>query len=126
VLQGAIRAALIAVQVREKQMQGCEMIAHVGEVIDIARPAGVLRHVNDRADVALTAGADGVPLVSPISASRCAPIAGRNLVVGVSYAQPGRSPARLEDGADYCGVGAMFASSTKDDSPRASPICDPL
>jgi len=67
----------------------------------------------------LTAGADGVHVGQhDLSVRDVRRIAGRNLVVGVSTHNLDEArPRAVEDGADYCGVGAMFASSTKDRQP---------
>jgi thiamine-phosphate pyrophosphorylase len=52
----------VAIQVREKDLDGGPLLALVREVIEVARPAGAEVWVNDRIDVALAAGADGVHL----------------------------------------------------------------
>jgi thiamine-phosphate pyrophosphorylase len=114
VLGGAIRGGADCVQVREKQMNGGELAAHVREVISLARPRGVSVIVNDRADIALATGADGVHLgQSDVSVRDVRRIAGRGLIVGVSTHDLNEATRAVQDGADYCGVGAMFASPTK-------------
>jgi thiamine-phosphate pyrophosphorylase len=115
VLEGAMRGGVDCVQVREKQMDGDDFAAHVREVISLARPRGVCVIVNDRADIALAAGADGVHLgQSDVSVRDVRRIAGRSLLVGVSTHDLTEAERAVADGADYCGVGAMFASSTKE------------
>jgi len=118
VLQRAINAGAKCVQVREKAMEDVELMQHVRDVLEIARPACVPVIVNDRADVALASGADGVHLgQSDLSVSDVRRIAGRTLIVGASTHDLREAKRAVEDGADYCGVGAMFASSTKQRKP---------
>jgi thiamine-phosphate pyrophosphorylase len=52
----------VMIQVREKDLDGGPLLKMVREVIEVARPAGAQVWVNDRVDVALAAGADGVHL----------------------------------------------------------------
>lgn len=52
----------VAVQVREKDLDGGPLLALARAVVAVARPAGCEVWVNDRADVAVAAGADGVHL----------------------------------------------------------------
>lgn len=61
-LLGTVPPGSVAVQVREKDLDGGPLLALVRAVIDVARPAGCEVWVNDRVDVALAAGADGVHL----------------------------------------------------------------
>lgn len=114
VLAAAIEGGVDCVQVREKQLDGGDLAAHVREVITEVRPSGGAVIVNDRADVALAAGADGVHLgQTDLRVRDVRRLAGRNLIVGVSTHNLIEAQRAVDDGADYCGVGAMFPSSTK-------------
>lgn len=76
--------------------------------------AGVLLIINDRADIAAAVGADGVHVGQddlPVAAARR--IVGGNKLVGASTHSLEQALAAQEAGADYIGVGPMFASSTK-------------
>lgn len=61
ILAAAPRGSVM-IQVREKDLDGGPLLALVRDIIAVARPAGAPVWVNDRADVALAAGADGVHL----------------------------------------------------------------
>jgi len=61
ILAGVPRGS-VAIQVREKDLDGGPLLALVERVIAVARPAGATVWVNDRVDVALATGADGVHL----------------------------------------------------------------
>jgi thiamine-phosphate pyrophosphorylase len=67
--------------------------------------------------VALLSGADGVHLgQSDLTVRDVRRLAGARLIVGVSTHSHEEAERAADDGADYCGVGAMFATGTK---PRA-------
>lgn len=113
-LAGAIEGGADCVQVREKAMEGGALTDRVREVIAIARPHGVAVIVNDRVDVALAADADGAHLgTGDLSIRDARALAGRTLLLGASTHDLKEAHAAVEAGADYCGVGAMFASSLK-------------
>lgn len=114
VLRAAIEAGVDCVQVREKSMGGRALTQRVRAVIEIARPAGAAVIVNDRADVAMSSGADGVHVGDddvPCEALRR--WVDRALVVGVSTHRLDDARVALSAGADYAGVGQVFASGTK-------------
>jgi thiamine-phosphate pyrophosphorylase len=122
VLAAALDGGADCVQVREKGMDGGDLARRVGEVIAIARPAGAAAIVNDRADVAVACGADGVHVgQTDLSVADVRRLAGRTLLVGVSTHDMAEAAKAVEAGADYCGVGAMFASSLKPDRAPSSP-----
>jgi thiamine-phosphate pyrophosphorylase len=114
VLAAAIDGGADAIQVREKDLDGGELVELVGKAIERARPAGVRVIVNDRVDVALAAGADGVHVgQSDLAPAAVRSIAGRRLAIGVSTHDDGEARRAAAEAADYCGVGAMFASRLK-------------
>jgi thiamine-phosphate pyrophosphorylase len=83
-------------------------------VIAAARPAGVSVVVNDRSDIALACGADGVHVgQGDMSITDVRRMTGTSLLVGVSTHSIIEARAARDDGADVCGVGAMFATSVK-------------
>jgi thiamine-phosphate pyrophosphorylase len=115
-LAAAIDNGAECVQVREKQLDGGLLSRHVAEVIGLARPKGATIIVNDRADVALAAGADGVHIGQhDLTVHEVRKVAGRSLLVGVSTHDLDQAEAAVHGGADYCGVGAMFPTSLKPD-----------
>ncbi len=122
VLRAAIDGGAGCVQVREPQMGGRALLQRVEEVLAIARPAGMAVIVNDRADTALAAGADGVHVGRedlPVEAIRR--LAGGGILVGASTHDLDEARRAAAAGADYCGVGTMFATRTKATGPPAGP-----
>jgi thiamine-phosphate pyrophosphorylase len=113
-LAAAIAGGADCIQVREKEMPTRALADRVRAVVDAARPAGVAVVVNDRADVALACGADGVHVgQDDLSVRDVRRMAGDRLLVGVSTHSLEEARTAAEAGADVCGVGAMFATSLK-------------
>lgn len=115
VLEGAgERAERLCVQLREKSMDAGPMLERARRLVDVCRPRGVGVIVNDRPDVALAAGADGVHLgQSDLPLIEARRLVGRSLRIGVSTANIEQARAAVRDGADYLGLGPMFPTATK-------------
>lgn len=113
-----IEGGTTAFQVREKEMDSREFLDTIRRVIEIARPAGVPVVVNDRVDLAMLAGAAGVHVgQSDLSVRDVRRLAGASLLVGVSTTNMEQARRAAADGADYCGVGPMFPTTTKERAP---------
>ncbi len=113
VVEQAVEAGVDCVQLREKGLGDRELLERAGRLVGCAKPRAAVV-INDRPDVALLAGADGVHLgQGDLSVAHVRRVAGRELVVGVSTHDLDEAGAAVEAGADYCGVGAVFDTSTK-------------
>ena len=121
-LRAVLAGGADCIQVREKSLGDRGLLARVRAVIEFARPAGAAVVVNDRVDLALAAGADGVHVgqgdLPPDEVRR---LAGDRLLVGASTHSLVEARAAIAAGAHVCGVGAMFASPTKPDVPPSGP-----
>ena len=118
VVDEAIRGGAEAIQVREKNMPARALCERVRAIIEIARPHGVSVMVNDRLDVALATGADGVHLgAEDLAIADARRAAGRLLLLGASTHSLAEAERAVADGADYCGVGMMYPSPTKPGRP---------
>lgn len=110
----AVEGGADCLQLREKGLDGGELVARARVLVGIARARGASVIVNDRVDVALAAGADGVHVgQGDMRVRDVRRVAGTALLVGVSTANLEQARSAAREGADYCGVGPMFASSTK-------------
>lgn len=113
----AIEGGVTAVQLRVKSWTGRETYDTAVKLRELCRSKEVLFIVNDRLDIALAAGADGVHLGQmdmPVSAARG--VAGRSFIIG-GTARRAEDAARAErEGADYIGCGAAFSTGTKSDA----------
>lgn len=114
VLTGAIEGGVDCIQIREKELDDQALLDRVRRTIEIAHPRGVSVVVNDRLDVALAAGADGVHLGQgdlPLPEAR--DLAAERLLIGISTHGPSEAAAAIRGGCDLVGVGAIFPSRTK-------------
>ncbi len=113
VARAALDAGADCLQLREKSSTDRDLLARALALIGVARGRAAVI-VNDRADIAMLAGADGVHLGQrDLRVADVRAIAGERLLVGVSASTIDEARAALRDGADYCGVGAMFETATK-------------
>lgn len=114
IVAAALEAGARAVQLRDKGRPPGEQVAMARRLLALTRPAGALLFVNDRLDVALAAGADGVHLGPddlPVAAARRA--APSDLLVGYSTDDPRIARRAAAEGADYLGCGAVWPTGTK-------------
>ena len=111
-LAAAIRGGVDVVQIREKTLPDRELLPLLEQARELTRSLDVPLVVNDRPDLALLAGADYVHLGQddlPLAAARRL-----GLAVGLSTHTPAEVAAT---GADYIGVGPVFATPTKEGRP---------
>lgn len=120
-LLAACRAALAngatCLQLRAKELGGRDQLALALAMRELAHAHGALFVVNDRVDVAVAARADGVHVgVSdlPLEATRA--IVGPDLFVGYSPYRVDDVAAAAGRGADYVGLGPVFATGSKADA----------
>ena len=114
VLEASIEGGVDCIQIREKELADDRLFERVRRTISLARPRGVSVVVNDRTDIALAAGADGVHLGQddlPCPAAR--DVAGDGLLIGVSTHDERELSSAIASGCDLVGVGSIFPSPTK-------------
>ncbi|MBM2838617.1 MAG: thiamine-phosphate pyrophosphorylase [Deltaproteobacteria bacterium] len=107
-------------QLRGKGLSSKELLSQAREIRLLARKAGALFIVNDRADIALLSNADGVHLGQgdlPIAEAR--KILGKDRVIGISTHNLEQAIKAKYEGADYIGFGPVFGTTTKADAEEA-------
>ncbi len=113
----ALAGGVSIVQWREKKLPIREALAIAGEMRALCRAHDVPFIVNDRIDLALLLEADGVHLgqddVPLLEARR---VLGADRIIGISTGTFAEAEQAERDGADYIGVGAVYATATKDDA----------
>ena len=117
-LRAAIAGGVGMVQLRERAMTDRALLELARECKAVCAQAGVPFIVNDRLDIALSCGADGVHLgqddLPPGTARR---LVGERFIIGLST----HSQAQIDDaasaGADYIGVGPVYETPTKQGRP---------
>jgi thiamine-phosphate pyrophosphorylase len=121
----AIAGGADTIQLRDKTRGAGELVEIARAVGDVCRAAGVLFVVNDRADIALAAAADGVHLGQndlPVSAART--ILGDDLIIGGSASTLEEAMEVQRQGADYVGFGHIYptASKVKEGPPKGPSV----
>lgn len=120
-VQSAVRGGATAVQVREPLATTRELVAIAEAVHEALAGTDVPLLINDRLDVALAVGAEGVHLgQSDLPVSHARRVAGSDLLIGLSVssfdqvAEAERWPAGT---VDYLGVGPVYPTATKPKAP---------
>jgi thiamine-phosphate pyrophosphorylase len=113
-----------AIQLRDKTC-GPEVLCRIGrEIRAVTRDAGALFIVNDRLDVALASGADGVHLgQGDLRVDAVRKLAPRPFVIGVSVGNVEEAIAAVRAGADYVAASPVFATRSKDNAGPGCGIC---
>ena len=102
------------VQLREKHLGEVEFQAEAAAFVALCRRKGVLSIINDNVKVARDTGADGVHVgQEDLACARARKILGPGKIIGVSVHSVEEALRAEAAGADYLGIGAAFASSTK-------------
>ena len=118
-VQAALDGGVDVLQLRCKEMEALPTLRLAERVGALARAAGVPFIINDRADVALAAGADGVHLGQqdlPVDfARRIIPGA----IIGRSSHEAAQADRAVAEGAGYFAVGPVWATPTKPGRPAA-------
>jgi thiamine-phosphate pyrophosphorylase len=113
----AIAGGADVIQLRDKTCDCTYLYKCAGEIRDIARAAGVPFIVNDRLDVALQTGTDGVHLGQadmPLKFARR--VAPKGFTIGISAGTLQEALDAERDGADYIGLGPIFPTQSKNDA----------
>jgi thiamine-phosphate pyrophosphorylase len=114
VARAAIDGGADCLQLREKNLDSGELLSRAKTLLSLCNAGKVLCIINDRADIALAAGADGVHVgQGDLPAVEARKILGPDRIVGVSTHNLDQARQARLDGADYIGVGPVFRSSTK-------------
>jgi thiamine-phosphate pyrophosphorylase len=114
----ALEGGVDVVQLRDKQASDEELVAAGRALGDLCRERGALFVVNDRPDLALACGADGVHVGQDddgVESVRA--LVGERLLVGVSTHSPEQVAAAEASDADYFAVGPVYATPTKPGRP---------
>ena len=115
-----LRAGCPAVQLREKELPPREVLPLARTVRRATHDAGALLLVNDRLDIALAVGADGVHLgPDDLPVGLAKQLAPPSFLVGYSASTVAQARSAIAMGADYIGCGPVFPTTTKSDAGSA-------
>ena len=117
VVEEMIKGGIKVVQYREKRhlKDYCDILAECQAIREITRKHGVTFIINDFVDIALLVDADGVHVGQedlPVDAVRR--LLGPNKIIGLSTHSPEQAQKAQGVGADYIGVGPVYATQTKE------------
>ena len=116
-VEAALKGGATCVQLREKELDGTALLEEAKVLAALCRRYGVPLIINDNVEVALASGADGVHVgQDDLTVEQVRRLAGDRLIVGVSAHTVEQALAAQAGGADYLGVGAVFATATKSDA----------
>ena len=116
-VEAAVHGGVDVVQLRDKRAAREELLPLADELKDICTHGGALFIVNDDIELARLSRAHGVHLGQedqPVAQAR--EILGPDGVIGCSASTVGEAVGALRDGADYLGVGTVYATPTKPDA----------
>jgi thiamine-phosphate pyrophosphorylase len=114
VIAEALCGGVRMVQLREKDLDSCQLFELAGELRRVTREYGARLLINDRIDVALAVGADGVHLGRaslPVTVARR--MLGRDQIIGYSAHGIGEACQAERDGADFVCFGPVYATPSK-------------
>ncbi|HIR61463.1 MAG TPA: thiamine phosphate synthase [Candidatus Faecivivens stercoravium] len=115
--ESALRGGTTVIQLREKDCSSREFYELGLRVKKITDAYHAPLIINDRVDIALAVGAAGVHVgQGDLPCKVVREIVGPDMIVGVSAATLEEAVRAEQDGADYLGVGAMYATATKTDT----------
>ncbi len=113
-VEAAIRGGVTCVQLREKELGFDAFLQEAIALKAVCSQYGVPLLINDNVDILLQSGADGIHVgQKDQNAREVRRLIGPDKILGVSAATVAEALQAEEDGADYLGCGAVFATSTK-------------
>lgn len=116
-VEAAVKGGATVIQLREKNATSRELYELAVRVRAVTAKYNVPLIIDDRVDIAIAADADGVHLgQSDLPCAAARKMLGEDKIIGVTAPTPELARAAKADGADYIGIGAMFATSTKTDT----------
>ena len=110
----AIAGGADVIQLRDK-VCGCRELIRIGRTLrEITKKSGTLFIINDRLDVALACGADGVHLgQDDICAGVARQLSPPGFIVGISVGTVAEAVRAEQDGADYIALSPVFSTASK-------------
>jgi thiamine-phosphate pyrophosphorylase len=114
VVQAIADAGVPCIQIREKNLTGNALLEHALELTELAHNLGLQVIINDRIDIALACNADGVHLgQDDLGINTARELLGPTKTIGRTCSSIPQLRSAFDQGADYCGIGPIFPSTTK-------------
>jgi len=113
-IEDALKAGVKVIQLREKDLPTRELLNMTYMMRDLTEQYNARLFINDRADIALAVGADGVHLgQNNIPAHAVRKISGNKLLIGVSTHGIDEAIEAEKDGADFITLGPIYRTPSK-------------
>lgn len=120
IVRAAVAGGVTCVQLREKHCSTREFMAEARTVRKLLAGTGIPLIINDRLDVALAVGADGVHLgQTDMLIADARRLTGPDMLIGISAECVADAIRAQAEGADYVGVSPVFSTPTKTDTAPA-------
>ena len=121
-VRALVDAKIDFIQLRDKTLSDRQLISAGRVIAELTRDTPTSFIMNDRADIAIACSADGVHVgQEELSVADARRIIGPDKWIGVSTHSLDQAQAAVLAGADYIGVGPVFASQTKSFSQHKGP-----
>ena len=115
IAEKALAGGATMIQLRNKNASGRDLCRWSEAILPLTRPHNALFIINDRLDIALAVGADGVHLgQDDIPAPEARKLLGPDKIIGVSTGTAEEALQAEREGADYVGFGHIFPTGSKD------------
>lgn len=115
VLAAFLEGGATFLQLRDKTPSGAERLRLADAAVSQAHAAGARLIVNDRPDIAILAGADGVHVgQDDLAVEDVRRLVGAGAIVGLSTHDEGQIEAAARSSATYIAVGPIYGTATKD------------
>jgi thiamine-phosphate pyrophosphorylase len=112
-IASALEGGVDWVQLRDKSASARSLFAQASQLLGLARQRGASLAINDRLDVALAVGADGVHLAAQsLPVRQAVELANHRVLIGRSVHSLEEARQAAEDGADYLTFGHVFPTTT--------------
>jgi thiamine-phosphate diphosphorylase/hydroxyethylthiazole kinase len=109
-----VRTGVTIVQYRDKTSDTGHLISIAKQLHEKCKAHKIPFLINDRIDVALAVGCEGVHIgQDDMNASEARQILGKDAIIGVTVSSIEEARKAVEDGADYLGIGTLYATNTK-------------
>ena len=119
-LRQAAAGGVSIVQLREKSLNSRDFLETACRVHEVLKTMGIPLIINDRADIALACGAEGLHIgqgdLPPAEARK---LMGPSAVIGLSVESPEDATAAGVEYVDYLGISPVFSTPTKTDTAAA-------
>lgn len=116
-VEAALKGGITCLQLREKDLDDEAFLARAIEMQKLCKRYNVPLIINDNVKVAIQSGASGIHVgQSDMPLSEVRKLVGENMIIGVSAHNVEEAKAAEAGGADYLGVGAIYATTTKPDA----------